>query len=256
MAGYWGYGGYHQNMSDLPGTPTYTGGAPAPSAPPAYAPPTAPVVGGFPTQTLAGGGAGLDLAAQMALALANIDLQRQLGMAGVTGFYEEYQTIHGPRTVSQMREELTLASGGMDKFASMSDTEIVAEYGRVTGQNVQAVRKPTLAYQQFLGSKSGPIDYQMYKALNAKPGFGQMTMTPSWEAFAAQELGNDAWAPPTETTQPIKMTPGTWNNLGQSGQEMYASNLRALGIDQRDALQYMANAFPQGRGSEWSRWAP
>jgi hypothetical protein len=208
----------------------------------------------WPTTTVAGGSAGLDLASQMAYWLAQLGLQRELGMPNITGFFEEYETIHGPKSLDEMRQELAIASEGSLDTAGMTATQIVQEYGKVTGQPVKTLRKPTMAYQQFLASKSGPIDYQMYQALNGKPGFGSMTGTPSWEAFAANQLGNDAWSPPTGTTQPIQMRPQEWLNLGQSGQEMYSSNLRALGVDDRDALQYMQNAWPKGQANPWSAW--
>jgi hypothetical protein len=57
------------------------------------------------------------------------------GGPGGTG---SYQTVNGPRSIDQMRDELVRASGGMEEWRSAPDDRVISEYGSVTGGPVTA----------------------------------------------------------------------------------------------------------------------
>jgi hypothetical protein len=224
---------------------------PISSAPAGPAAPTAPPQ--MASWTMAGGNQGLDQAGSLATTLAQLGLQDYSTRAGVTGYYTQYMTQGGPKTIAQMREEL-IAAGGGDWARQATDTDIFNNYNKTAVGGVQAQQMPTLARQQWLGSMSGPQDWVKYAAANGGKGaFGQMEGGPSWEQEFAKMMGNES-AIPQEVRQPTSIQPQQWQNSGPVGQAMQQGLWSAQGLDPTDAYRVMANAWPTGRANPYTKW--
>lgn len=75
-----------------------------------------------------------------------------------------YQTVNGPKTLQQMRDEVVSASGGMQEWRDAPDDRILAEYGRMTGGQVTpgtgsggggTASNPNATYQQMIDWEIG-----------------------------------------------------------------------------------------------------
>jgi hypothetical protein len=191
-----------------------SGGSSPSTGTPGVMPPSYPGMGGYP---VVGGEMGLDGEQQMAQFLADLMLRDWSTRANVTGYHTVYQTANGQMSVDQMREELAMSD---PVWKTKSNTEVIAEYGKVTGTPVQTVQTPTLGREQYYANLaaqlSGPRDWIKYQNMMAQMpegsmggledvfkrqlAWGAVSPTDSWEnAFARFYAGQQA--------QPRQATP-------------------------------------------------
>jgi len=134
-------------------------------------------------------------------------LLQDLGLATApitgSGQASTYNTINGPRTVQQMRDELVKASGGMDEWRVAPDDRVVSEYGKVTGRPVSAA-----------GVGTGDTN------LGLAAGLGGTATTPTAQAQTGQTAGNVA-------PLPYQINPAVWDSLSDTAKVMILSSAEA-----------------------------
>lgn len=103
-----------------------------------------------------------------------------------------YNTVNGTRSVSQMRQELYNASGGMQEWLQAPDQQVISEYGKVTGTPVTPMQTTQTAAQGILPGEPAPGGADQLSGFTPLPQEGQVpTMEGSMQFQQARSLADN-----------------------------------------------------------------